>query len=298
MRGISSLLLLVHAVLTAVIRNQHSLISDDFSTDPRRLAWVHFPKAGTSFLNTLSHWLDEAHCLPSYAAVPSCTPKSQSDLCYQFGLEYEDLMSVFSIIYPPFFWAGPDRIAADMNEGERNFHCHGVAGEPGVVVLEPLIPNSTAAWWGSTCALRGHRNVSQGLFDQWQGDFVAMFRNPVDRVISNYAMVYDNSLIFHDLDLSTRCAVDYAGAATGMSLLEYAKVNAGLTVKMLAGQQVCLAHPTSALGVRMQSLHPGSSARSNLVGRRVWLPLNLQSREYTTGVSDPHRTHIEVLSIQ
>lgn len=49
----------------------------------RRAGWVHIPKAGSTFLNTVAHWLDEHHWLPPSARQPSCNEKDTStpDIC-------------------------------------------------------------------------------------------------------------------------------------------------------------------------------------------------------------------------
>ena len=66
---------------------------------PTRMAgWVHIPKAGTAFVNTVSHWLDEEGRLPPNAGLPVCdsTNRSAVDLCERHGFSDLNILQTFS----------------------------------------------------------------------------------------------------------------------------------------------------------------------------------------------------------
>ena len=56
----------------------------------RKAGWVHIPKAGTTFLTTVAHWLDEEHWLPPSAGIPACDFASQGSSSPCFGAGFGD----------------------------------------------------------------------------------------------------------------------------------------------------------------------------------------------------------------
>lgn len=207
----------------------------------RRAAWIHIPKAGTAFVNTVSHWLDVDKSLPDYAQVPNCAPgagngSNPQDECSNLGFPFEWELEAFATMYPPHYWAGPHRLAADMSEGNDNTFCFALK-QPGVVQFEYVVPNSTAAANSSTCMSRGHLDVSADLYKEWEGTFVALFREPASRSYSMYRNVIENNDVLHYQSLTDSCVALHGVGAVGMTPLEYVTTHAGLMTKMLSGQE-------------------------------------------------------------
>jgi len=199
-----------------------------------KAAWLHIPKAGTSFLNTVSHWLDAHKWLPPTAEVPSCELHGD-DACSQLGFSPVKQLQTFSTIYPPYFWAGPHRLAARMDEGDYKLFCYNIPGEPGVIEFEEVQPNSTAAVLSSQCANRGHKPILRPEFEQWRGDWVAMIRQPASRALSMYNYIPFTKLTNDTLD--DVCHHLHGDDAQAMTPLQYVRTHAGLMVRQISGEQ-------------------------------------------------------------
>jgi len=79
------------------------------------------------------------------------------------------------------------------------------------------------------CMSSGHHRVTQAEFDEWDGDWAGMFRAPSARALSHYNHVASSHA-------AGDCEASHAGAVQ-MTEREYVSANAGLSVKMLSGQE-------------------------------------------------------------
>jgi hypothetical protein len=159
----------------------------------RRLAWMHIPKTGSTFVNTISHWTDVDNELPVDASVEDA--------------DIGDPLNMFLKKYLTYSWRKFDRIAD---------------GTP---------PMSTGF---------GHRALTSAIYEPWVGEWVGMFRTPLSRARSHYthivmkgqpeAMHATCASLYPGTELmSTEQALGVSGGA--------APFHAGLSVKMLAGQE-------------------------------------------------------------
>ena len=80
-----------------------------------------------------------------------------------------------------------------------------------------------------SCMSSGHHKVKSDEFEEWRGDWAGMFRAPSARSLSHYNHVATTS------DKGS-CEEMHPGSVQ-MTEREYVSANAGLSVKMLAGQE-------------------------------------------------------------
>jgi hypothetical protein len=82
----------------------------------------------------------------------------------------------------------------------------------------------------------GHRALKDAVYNEWTGEWAAMFRSPASRARSHYnhGLVHGNMEALH-----TDCAELYPGTRfmTGEEALGATPAHAGLMTKMVAGQQ-------------------------------------------------------------
>merc|ERR1712087_112835 len=162
------------------------------------IAWFHVPKTGTSFLNTFYH--TPAICPTFHADNYMSTPALQWDSA----------------------WGEPDVVCAG-----------GFSTSYPVVIDHMIIDHSTP------CHERGHFSGHMGIgvlsveeYRQNRGHFVAMFRQPEQRLISQYYDYGPSSLWKGGVKV-------WPYQTESPSLLEYAEWNAGVTVRQLT-KSVCM----------------------------------------------------------
>ena len=158
-------------------------------------------KAGTSFGSTLAHFANAS--LPELAHIPSCNGKIAD--------EFEDSCK--------------DQDAPKNRRGVWDFFLYKYPMPqwfPGVF------------WIPETCDFPAcHGWVREEDWDQWQGHFVALFRDPRARVASAY-----NHFVMHNIN---HTMVKHSNSSMIQHFLKiFAQVAQGTTTTMLSGKQ----HPS------------------------------------------------------
>ena len=116
----------------------------------RRAAWLHVRKCGSSFGTALFHWTDGANAsptLPVNASLPDC---DHNKICRGHG---GDEVSVFVKEYGPVAQWAPDGLWPGPNKGHR---------------------------------MKANEYINSSSWEEWKGDFVGFFRDPVARGYSSY----------------------------------------------------------------------------------------------------------------
>eukprot|EP00927_Polykrikos_kofoidii_P042500 TRINITY_DN3649_c0_g1_i1.p1 TRINITY_DN3649_c0_g1~~TRINITY_DN3649_c0_g1_i1.p1 ORF type:complete len:327 (+),score=39.81 TRINITY_DN3649_c0_g1_i1:88-1068(+) len=151
---------------------------------PRRIAWLHAPKTGSSLGNLIAHYLRPD--LPEDAIVPDCNEEVCEHVDEPFMNDIE-----FQYRYPAKTWF-------------RNcLWCKGGNGPMGY------------DWFA-------HHQIGGHEWNDWEGSFVGMFRDPAQRALSSwdsFAKVFEPTL------------------GKLLSKEQWARRIEGTVTKMLAGQE-------------------------------------------------------------
>jgi hypothetical protein len=114
----------------------------------RRIAWLHIPKTGSSFANSIARYLRPD--FPEDALVPDC----RKDKCEHTDNPSEGNVE-FQYLYPTSTWF-PDCVWLKDGHGPNNLD-----------------------WFA-------HHQLHKSFWLEWQGSFVGIFREPAQRAISSW----------------------------------------------------------------------------------------------------------------